>query len=201
MAERLGVRVLEGSRVVAMKDEGARVAARVATGLDTGLERSASPDVHYLTVRASRAVLATNAFPSPLRRLRPFTVPVWDHVLATEPLSDRQWDDLGWHGGQGLSDAGNRFHYYRTTPDRRVVWGGYDALYYFGSDLAQRRMRRPDTEKLLAEHFFTTFPQVRGLRFTHVWGGAIDTSTRFTAFWTRTHGRKVASVQGYTGWG
>jgi glycine/D-amino acid oxidase-like deaminating enzyme len=191
VVERLGVRLVEGTRVVGLRDEGTRVAAQVVAG----------PMFQEFTVRASQVVLATNVFPSPLRRLRPFTVPVWDHVLATEPLSDRQWDDLGWPGGQGLSDAGNQFHYYRTTPDRRVVWGGYDALYYFGSDLSQRRMRHESTEKLLAEHFFTTFPQVRGLRFSHVWAGAIDTSTRFTAFWARAMGGKVASVQGYTGLG
>ncbi|GAB6897465.1 NAD(P)/FAD-dependent oxidoreductase [Kineosporia succinea] len=198
----LGVRVYEGTRVVGVRDEGSRVAVSVTTGLDTGLAAApASTVVRNHTVRASRVVLATNVFPSPLRRVRPFTVPVWDHVLATEPLSDRQWDDLGWHGGQGISDAGNQFHYYRTTPDRRVVWGGYDALYYYGSDLTQRRMRHPETSKRLAEHFFTTFPQVRGLRFTHAWGGAIDTSTRFTALWKPALGRKVVSVNGYTGLG
>ncbi|GAA3596436.1 FAD-dependent oxidoreductase [Kineosporia mesophila] len=200
--ERLGVTIVEGTRVVGLRDEGTRVAVGVCTGLDTGL--AAAPEsslVREFTVRASRVVLATNVFPNPLRRLRPFTVPVWDHVLATEPLTDRQWDDLGWHGGQGISDAGNQFHYYRTTADRRVVWGGYDALYYYGSDLSQRRMRREDTEKRLAEHFFTTFPQLRGVRFSHTWGGAIDTSTRFTALWARALGGKVASVNGFTGLG
>jgi len=198
---RSGVRVLEGSRVAGLRDEGARVAARVITGLDTGLESAGSVPAAQYTVRATQVVLATNAFPSPLRRLRLWTVPVWDHVLATEPLTDRQWDDLGWSGGQGLSDAGNQFHYYRTTADRRVVWGGYDALYYYGSDLSQRRMRHRPTERKLAEHFFTTFPQLRGVRFSHVWAGAIDTSTRFTAFWTPAMGRKVVSVQGFTGLG
>ncbi len=195
VVERLGVRVVEGTRVVGLRDEGTRVAASVVTGPPAG------PEAREFTVRAGQVVLATNVFPSPLRRLRPFTVPVWDHVLATEPLTDRQWDDLGWKGGQGLSDAGNQFHYYRTTSDHRVVWGGYDALYYFGSDLSPRRMRHESTEKLLAEHFFTTFPQVRGLRFSHVWAGAIDTSTRFTAFWARAMSGKVASVSGYTGLG
>ena len=36
---------------------------------------------------------------------------------------------------------------------------------------------------MLAEHFFATFPQLEGMRFTHKWGGAIDTCSRFTAFW------------------
>lgn len=82
-----------------------------------------------------------------------------------------------------------------------MVWGGYDAIYYFGSDLRARRARRASTEQALAEHFLTTFPQLAGVRFGHAWGGAIDTCTRFTAFWGRGLGGKAVSVQGYTGLG
>jgi glycine/D-amino acid oxidase-like deaminating enzyme len=188
-AEAAGVAVHEGTRVTRIRDEGAHVRLDVSVGDDRQV------------VRARQVVLATNAFPSPLRRLRPYTVPVWDHVLATEPLSDAQWASLGWASGVGISDAGNQFHYYRTTPDRRVVWGGYDALYYFGSDLSARRERRAATENALAEHFFATFPQLEGVRFSHAWAGAIDTSTRFTAFWRRALRGKAVAVQGYTGLG
>ncbi len=188
-AEQLGVTILEGTRVTGLGDEKAQV--RLSTETEHGRH----------TIRARRVVLGTNVFPSPRRRLRPFTVPVWDHVLATEPLTDQQWKELGWPGGEGISDAGNQFHYYRTTTDRRIVWGGYDALYYFGSDLAPTRIRRPQTERMLAEHFFETFPQLDGVRFSHAWAGAIDTSTRFTAFWARGMGGKLAAVQGYTGLG
>jgi glycine/D-amino acid oxidase-like deaminating enzyme len=146
-------------------------------------------------------VLGTNAFPSPVRRHRPYTVPVWDHVLVTEPLTDRQLDDLGWSGRQGVGDAGNQFHYYRLTCDGRLLWGGYDALYYFGGDLTARRARNARTEAMLAEHLVATFPQLDGVRVTHAWGGAIDTCTRFSAFWSLTHGGQVAAVHGYTGLG
>jgi glycine/D-amino acid oxidase-like deaminating enzyme len=189
-AEGLGVTIHEGSRVVGVRDEGDR--ARLDVQVSGG---------GRFSVRASRVVLGTNAFPSPLRRFRPFTVPVWDHVLATEPLTDQQWDALGWAGDYGISDAGNQFHYYRTTADRRIVWGGYDALYYYGSDLSPHRTRRTSTEKALSEHFFATFPQLTGVRFSHAWAGAIDTSTRFTAFWGRGLGGKLATVAGYTGLG
>jgi len=210
-AERLGVTLYEGTKVLRVRDDGDRV--RLDTRVDAGPDSASGPDSGSaagrargasFTVRASRVVLGTNVFPSPLRRLRPFTVPVWDHVLATEPLTDRQWDDLGWAGGYGISDAGNQFHYYRTTSDRRIVWGGYDALYYYGSDLSPRRARREQTERVLAEHFFATFPQLAGpggVRFSHAWAGAIDTSTRFTAFWSQAMRGKLAAVQGYTGLG
>jgi glycine/D-amino acid oxidase-like deaminating enzyme len=200
-AERLGVILHEGSRVVRVRDDGDRVRLDVRSGSG---RTTARPSDSTYSVRAARVVLGTNVFPSPLRRIRSFTVPVWDHVLATEPLTDRQWDDLGWAGGYGISDAGNQFHYYRTTHDRRIVWGGYDALYYYGSDLSPRRARRESTERLLAGHFFAAFPQLAGsggVRFSHAWAGAIDTSTRFTAFWVRGLRGKLAAVQGYTGLG
>jgi glycine/D-amino acid oxidase-like deaminating enzyme len=184
-AARLGVEIHEGSRVTALRDEGDRVRLVTPSG----------------TVLAARVVLGTSAFPSPLRRLRPFVVPVWDHVLATEPLTQDQRASLGWKESEGVSDAGNQFHYYRLTDDDRLVWGGYDALYYFGSDLAASRARRPATEEMLAAHLLATFPQLDGVRFGHVWAGAIDTCSRFTAFWGGGLGGKVAAVQGFTGLG
>ena len=77
-------------------------------------------------------VLATNVFPSLLRRNRLHTVPVYDYVLATEPLTDAQLDRIGWRRRQGIGDCANQFHYYRLTMDNRIVWGGYDAVYHFG---------------------------------------------------------------------
>jgi glycine/D-amino acid oxidase-like deaminating enzyme len=185
VAERAGVTLHERTRVTGLHDEGDRVRVDTTSG----------------RVRARRVLLGTNAFPSPLHRLRSFVVPVWDHVLATEPLTPAQRASIGWAGREGIGDAGNRFHYYRLTADDRLVFGGYDALYYFGSDLAARRRRSPQTEQLLAEHLLETFPQLEGVRIGHAWGGAIDTCTRFTAFWARAMGGKVAAVQGYTGLG
>ncbi len=200
VAERAGVAVHERTRVTGLTDEGDRVRLEV-TSPDDGEDGGAGGRGQVSAVLARRVLLATNAFPSPLHRVRPYIVPVWDHVLATEPLSAVQRAAIGWAGEEGVSDAGNRFHYYRLTADGRIVWGGYDALYYFGGDLSSRRARSQATEHLLAEHFFTTFPQLAGLRFSHAWGGAIDTCTRFTAFWQRAFDDKVCAVQGFTGLG
>ena len=183
--EGAGGRIHEATRVLRLGSAGDRVALTTATG----------------TVRARQVVLATNVFPSPLRRARGYVVPVWDHIIATEPLCQSQRDSLGWHGRQGVGDSGNQFHYYRLTRDNRLVFGGYDALYYYGSDLSARRQRRPETEQLLYHHMVATFPGLRGVRITHTWGGAIDTSTRFSASWQRAFGGKIVSVLGYTGLG
>ena len=92
-------------------------------------------------MRANQVVLGTNVFPSPVRRYRPYVVPVWDHVLVTEPLPAPVLAEIGWQGRMGVGDAGNQFHYYRLTDDDRLLFGGYDALYYFGNDLGARRAR------------------------------------------------------------
>ena len=183
--EGAGGRIHEATRVLRVRSAAERVALTTATG----------------TVRARRVVLATNVFRSPLRRVRADVVPVWDHMIATEPLSSSQRQGLGWERRCGVGDSGNQFHYYRLTSDNRVLFGGYDALYYYGSDLSMRRARRPQTEQMLYRHMLATFPGLRGVAITHTWGGAIDTSTRFSASWQRALGGKVASVLGYTGLG
>ena len=102
----------------------------------TSLARSGSGiAVHAAAerVQAGRVVLATNAYPPLLRRLRLMTVPVYDYALMTEPLTAVQRAAVGWHGREGVSDAGNQFHYFRTTRDGRILWGGYDAIYHYGS--------------------------------------------------------------------
>jgi glycine/D-amino acid oxidase-like deaminating enzyme len=57
------------------------------------------------------------------------------------------------------------------------------------------------THGILAEHFFTTFPQLEGIRFTHRWGGPIGTTTHFAATWGIAHEGRLAWVAGYTGLG
>jgi glycine/D-amino acid oxidase-like deaminating enzyme len=170
----------------------------------TGLERDGSA-IAVLTewgrVRADRVVLATNAFPPLLRRLRLMTVPVYDYVLMTEPLTAEQRAALGWHGRQGVGDAANLFHYYRLTRDDRVLWGGYDAVYRYGSRIAPRLEQQGSTHATLAEHFFATFPQLEGVRFSHRWAGVIDTCTRFAAFFGTAYDGRVGYALGYTGLG
>ena len=181
----LGVRIFETAPVTGLSADGNRVSLR-ANGFQ---------------VSAERVTLATNAFPALLRRVRPYVIPVYDYALMTEPLTPAQLADIGWRNRQGLSDSANRFHYYRLTADNRILWGGYDAVYHYGNRIAPELDRRPATFDLLARHFFATFPQLAGLRFSHAWGGVIDTCTRFCAFFGTAHRGRVAYAAGYTGLG
>ncbi|KUI38173.1 FAD-dependent oxidoreductase [Mycobacterium sp. IS-1496] len=171
-----------------------------ATALET---RGSTVCVHTSAgrVTARQAVLATNVFPSLLRRNRLHTVPVYDYVLATEPLTGEQLARIGWRNRQGVGDSANQFHYYRLSADNRIVWGGYDAIYHFGRKVRSAYEDRPRSYRRLAAHFFLTFPQLRDVRFDYRWAGAIDTNTRFCAHWGLARGGRVAYVNGFTGLG
>ncbi|MGW9402668.1 NAD(P)/FAD-dependent oxidoreductase [Arthrobacter sp. NPDC055585] len=184
-----GVEIYENTPVRDLQNAGRKV--RVLTGGGT--------------VTAARVALATNVFPSLLKRTRLFTVPVYDYALMTEPLTPQQLSEIGWHNRQGLSDLNNRFHYYRLTTDRdgaaRILFGGYDAVYNYGRSMKPEYEHRQATYERLAAHFAATFPQLADIRFSHAWGGAIDTCSRFFAFFSTAHGGKVAYSAGYTGLG
>jgi glycine/D-amino acid oxidase-like deaminating enzyme len=155
----------------------------------------------HLYVRARQVLLATNAFPGLVAPIRRAVVPVYDHVLVTEPLTVGQWASLGWGRRQGISDSGNQFHYYRPTADGRILWGGWDALYHFGGRVGPEHEQSEATSRLLAEHFFATFPQLDGLRFSHRWGGPIATTSRFMFTAGTRYGARLAWSVGYTGLG
>ena len=182
-----GVRIYEHTPVTAIGDQ-ARTGRLMLT---TAAGR----------VFAERVALAAGAFAPLLRRLRYYLVPVYDYVLMTRPLSAAQLASIGWRNRQGVGDAGNLFHYYRLTADNRILWGGYDAVYYYGSKIAASLDQRPATFAALAEHFNATFPQLDGIEFTHCWGGVIDTCSRFCAFYGTARAGRLAYVAGYTGLG
>jgi glycine/D-amino acid oxidase-like deaminating enzyme len=153
------------------------------------------------TVTADRVALGTNVFPALLRRLRPYTVPVYDYAVMTEPLTPAQLDAIGWRGRQGIGDVANQFHYYRRTADDRILFGGYDAVYRFGKRVRPAYEDRPESYRRLVSHLLTTFPQLEGIRVSHQWAGAIDTCSRFCAFWDLTVQGRVAHAAGFTGLG
>jgi glycine/D-amino acid oxidase-like deaminating enzyme len=167
----------------------------------TGHREPMTLTTRHGTVTTSAVALATNAHPSLVRRLRRYVVPVYDYVLMSEPLSPAQRAAVGWSRRQGIGGAGNQFLYYRLTADNRILFGGYDAVYHFGNGLRPALEQRRATFLTLAELFVETFPQLEDVRFTHSWSGAIDTCSRFCAFFDRAYDGRVVSAAGYTGLG
>lgn len=155
----------------------------------------------YGNVYAQKVALATNVFKSLVRRAHKYVVPVYDFQLVTQPLTPAQLDSIGWSGREGVSDAGNQFNYYRMTKDNEILWGGYDAIYNFRGKVRQEYESDAESYAHLAQRFLATFPQLMGIKFTHGWGGAIDTCSRFSPFWGKAYRGRVAYVMGFTGLG
>jgi glycine/D-amino acid oxidase-like deaminating enzyme len=184
-ALRAGVRVFEHTPAASLREDGERIEVLAPQG----------------RVLARRVVLGTSAFPPLLRSIRRYVLPVYDYALMTQPLSAAQLESLGWKRRQSMDDSANQFHYYRLTHDDRILWGGYDAVYRFGGPVGPEYDDHERTFARLSQHFFTTFPQLEGLRFTHRWGGAIDTCSRFSVFFGTAYGGRVTYATGYTGLG
>ena len=182
-----GVRIYENTPVRAIAEDG-RGGLRLSTPRGS--------------VHAGRVALGAGCYRPLLRRLRHYLVPVYDYALMTEPLSAGAAGRHRLAEPAGVADVGNQFHYYRLTSDNRILWGGYDAVYYNGGRITAAQDQRPETFARLAANFFGTFPQLAGqVRFTHAWGGVIDTCSRFCAFYGTGYGRRLAYAAGYTGLG
>lgn len=184
-AVRAGVRLYEYSPVRDLK--------RTRDGVTVSTEGG--------VLNARLVLLATSGYPPLVRAIRRYVAPIYDYALVTEPLDRGRRESIGWRGRQGLGDMANQFHYYRLTADDRILWGGYDAVYRRGGPVGPALDEHEPTFAKLSQHFFTTFPQLEGVRFSHRWGGAIDTCSRFSVFFGKTLGGRVAYALGYTGLG
>ena len=186
-AESLGVRIHEQTAVSGISRSGAGLDVKTHAG-------------HV--VRARHVALGTNAFPSPVRRLRL----VHGARLRLRP-DDRAAQPRAARLGRLVRAAGARRHDQPVPllPARPPTTGSCGAATTrsttSGATSARRYDQRPATFELLARQFFETFPQLEGLRFSHRWGGAIDTCTRFCAFFGTAYGGRAAYALGYTGLG
>ncbi|MFE2044021.1 NAD(P)/FAD-dependent oxidoreductase [Streptomyces sp. NPDC059477] len=181
-----GVRIAEHTEVQALNTR-ARGGVRLRTP--------------YAEVRAGKVALATNIYRPLLRRLSLTMVPVYDYALVTEPLTDDQLGSIGWLGDHGITDAGNQFHYLRKTDDRRILFGGYDAIYHYGSRADEHLTQRAETFETLARQFAETFPRLADVNFSHAWGGIIDSTTRFCMFAGTAARGRISYALGFTGLG
>ena len=173
--------------------------------------RSRSPHRERLD-QDRKALLATSAFRVPVRQIRHRVIPVYDYVLVTEPPTRAQWvsarlaepsGNVGLLEPVPLLPADRRRAGGRDRPGGRgrILWGGYDAIYNFGGKVETAAYQRDRSFAGLAQRFFTAFPQLEGVRFSHRWGGAIDTCSRFLPSTAPPMGGKVGWAVGHTGLG
>jgi glycine/D-amino acid oxidase-like deaminating enzyme len=154
------------------------------------------------SLKARRVVLATSAYTHHLlpRITRRF-IPLYDYILVSEPLSEAQWQLIGWRRRQGITDGRTFFNYYRLTRDGRVLWGTSEATYYPGNRVDASCDHSPHHYEALKASWRRHFPDLQNLEWRYAWGGAICSTTRLTPFFGRALGGRLLYGLGYTGHG
>ena len=123
-------------------------------------------------VRTDKIVMATNAWSHFFKELKRKQVPVWTHIVLTEPLTEEHFNHIGWHHRQGIEDARNLVHYYRLTADNRLLMGGRDVSLSYGHDM--EKDLNPVTFEGLKDDIRELFPVLKDIQFTHEWGGPVS---------------------------
>lgn len=123
-------------------------------------------------ISARQVVIATNGYSHMIPQLKWKQMPVWTHIVLTEPLSDKQMETIGWINRQGIEDARGLVHYYRLTADNRLLMGGRDVSMTFGKNMDKDL--NPKVFAGLEADVVEIFPSLAGIKFTHRWGGPVS---------------------------
>jgi glycine/D-amino acid oxidase-like deaminating enzyme len=178
-----GVELFESTPVRALRDAPDGIEARTATG----------------TVRAGAAVVAIGgaaaARHAPLRNRLTITS---SHIVLTEPVPDLL-EEVGWTGGECITDCRTMLHYFRTTPDGRIAFGLGGGRISAGGRLHGRVEVDPEVVARAAERLRAYFPGIEGRRITHAWGGPIDVSPTHLPVVVPLPGGRAFAAAGYTG--
>ncbi len=175
-----GVEVFELSKV-----RGLKVGADVEARTDQGV------------VRAKHAVLATGGAQEAVGPLRRRLTLTSSHMAITEPVPD-VLEEIGWTGGECITDGRHMLHYFRTTEDGRIAFGWGGGRMVYGARLCGHAEVDAGVAAEVAAHLVRFFPQLRGRRIEHAWGGPIDVSPNHTPM-VGTLDERVHYAFGYTG--
>jgi glycine/D-amino acid oxidase-like deaminating enzyme len=152
-------------------------------------------------VVADTIVLATEAYTSQLPGRRRSVLPLYSLIVLTEPLDDATWAAIGWDGHELLSSHRYTVDYLSRTVDGRILFGGRGAPYHLGSRIADRYDRHEATHALLREQLSSWFPSLRGVGFSHAWGGPLAMPRDWLPSFHHDPGTGIAQTLGYTGQG
>ena len=176
-----GVEVYEHSKVVGLRAGPGGVEARTAGGV----------------VRAGHAVLATGGAQEAVQPLRRRLTLTSSHMVITEPVPD-VIEEIGWTGGECITDGRHMLHYFRTTRDGRIAFGWGGGRMVYGARIQRHAEVDAEVAAQVATHLTRFFPQLAGRRIAHAWGGPIDVSPNHTPM-VGTLDSRVHYAFGYTG--
>jgi glycine/D-amino acid oxidase-like deaminating enzyme len=151
------------------------------------------------TVRAQTVVRATEAFTAHFRADHRALLPLYSLMIATAPLPEEVWADIGWSRGETLNDGRHLIIYGQRTADNRIAFGGRGAPYHFGSRVIDSFDSNPSVFNALKNALHDLIPQTRGIPITHRWGGPIGIARDWYPSVTIDRDRGLATAGGYVG--
>jgi glycine/D-amino acid oxidase-like deaminating enzyme len=188
--------------------------ARLARGLAEVVERLGVPiyeatavtgirpgraDTTRGPVRAEVVVRATEGYSVTLPGARRTVLPLYSLMLATEPLPEPVWEEIGWSGRETMAAGGHQFTYAQRTRDDRIALGGRGAPYHFGSRIRPGYDRDGRVHARLAAALAQLLPPAAGARITHRWGGPLGIPRDWTASVGLDRATGLAWAGGYVG--
>jgi len=152
------------------------------------------------TVRAPRIVMALDAHATLLPGGRRNLMPIYEHMIATEPLSDQMWDEIGLAERGLFGDFSRLFTYAQRTADNRII-GGRNFDYQYGSAIGTRFERSAHVEQLLVDSLREMLPQLGDFAITHRWGGVLGIPRDFISAISIDETTGIAGMRSHTGEG
>ena len=120
-------------------------------------------------------------------------------MLATEPLPEDLWNEIGLAGRETFHDGRNLIIYGQRTADGRLAFGGRGAPYHFGSRIDPVQDRNSDVHSALRDVLVDLFPAVAQARITHTWGGPLGIARDWWASVGLDRTTGLAWAGGYVG--
>jgi len=159
-----GVRILTGARFVDHRDR-------------TSTLRVGSSTV---TMGARATVLCTEAWTSRLPGRRRTSIPLYSLMIATEPLANETWDEIGLVDRTVFADGRRLIIYGQRTADGRFAFGGRGASYHWGSSIEEAHDHDESVARHLKHQLVDLFPMIGDARITHHWGGPLAAARDWT---------------------
>ena len=125
------------------------------------------------TVRAPHVLVATEGYGAQLPGVGRRIMPLYSLMIATAPLTDEVWDEIGLSHGQTFSDHRHLLIYGQRTADNRFAFGGRGARYHWGSDIRDSYDQVPRVFDHLSSSLRELFPVIGDVEVTHRWGGPL----------------------------